>query len=106
MHDIINHQLLEKLDQFFMTPEAGMQEIRKVLLRLGYDMPAFYDMDPEGDEFTVQVSELNENEESETLELYVIYYLTDDDVYEFYAEVVDEENLNQIMSDEEEDEEE
>jgi hypothetical protein len=38
--------------------------------------------------------------------LYLIYYLADDGRYDFYAELTDDEGLNEIMSDEEEDEEE
>ena len=38
--------------------------------------------------------------------LYLIYALTDDSNYEFYAEIVDENGLEEIESDEEEDEEE
>ena len=106
MHDLINHSLLVKLDQFFMSPEAGIQEIRKVLFQLGYDMPAIYDLDTEGDEFVLEINELDENEESERLNLYVIYYLTDDDVYEFFAEVVDDATLDEIIADEEDEEEE
>jgi len=106
MHDLINHSLLVKLGQFFMSPEAGIQEIRKVLFQLGYDMPAIYDLDTEGDEFVLEINELDENEESERLNLYVIYYLTDDDVYEFFAEVVDDATLDEIIADEEDEEEE
>ena len=46
------------------------------------------------------------NKVEEIFYLYLIYYLTDDGRYEFYAELTDEEGLNEIMSDEEEDEEE
>jgi hypothetical protein len=38
--------------------------------------------------------------------MYLIYSLTDDNRYEFYAEVGDEERMRELMSDEEIDEEE
>lgn len=106
MHDLINHSLMVKLGQVFMSPEAGLQEVRRVLFQLGYDIPAIYDLDPEGDELVLEATELDENEESEKLNLYVIYYLTDDDVYEFFAEVVDDDILDEIIADGEDDEEE
>jgi hypothetical protein len=91
-----------------MSPEAGVQEIRRVLFQLGYDMPAIYDLDPEGDEIILELHPLDmkDDEEIEKLNLYVIYYLTDDDVYEFFAEVVDDDILDEIIADGEDEEEE
>jgi hypothetical protein len=36
----------------------------------------------------------------------VIYYLTDDKVYDFYAELTDEQGIDDIMSDDEDEEDE
>jgi hypothetical protein len=71
--------------------------------------------DAEGDEIVIRLDQfgrvidftnLISNKVEEIFYLYLIYYLTDDGRYEFYAELTDEEGLNEIMSDEEEDEEE
>jgi hypothetical protein len=78
------------------------------------DVPALYDADHDGDEIVLQLDQFGkvidfinpQVEEVGQYYLYLIYYLTDDGNYEFYSEIVDEEGLNEIMSDEEEDQEE
>ena len=111
----INYRLDGELDDIFLSPESGIQRVRKVLHRFSLDMPALYDADAEGDEIVIRLDQfgrvidftnLMPNKVEETFYLYLIYYLTDDGRYDFYAELTDEEGLNEIMSDEEEDEEE
>ena len=111
----INYRLDGELDDIFLSPESGIQKVRKVLHRFSLDMPALYDTDAEGDEIVIRLDQfghiidfthLMPNKVEDTFYLYLIYYLTDDGRYEFYAELTDEEGLNEIMSDEEEDEEE
>jgi len=111
----INYRLDGELDDIFLSPESGIQRIRKVLHRFSLDMPALYDADAEGDEIVIRLDQFGRvidftnlipNKVEEIFYLYLIYYLTDDGRYEFYAELTDEEGLNEIMSDEEEDEEE
>ena len=111
----INYRLTNELYGSFLSPEGGIQSIRKVLHRYGFDMPALYDADAEGDEIVIRLDQFGRvidftnlipNKVEEIFYLYLIYYLTDDGRYEFYAELTDEEGLNEIMSDEEEDEEE
>ena len=97
----INRHLDNELDDTILSPESGIQKIRKVLSRFGVDMPALYGTDPEGDEIVIDLEEVDGK-----YYLYLIYALTDDSRYEFYAEIVDEEGLEEIESDEEEDEEE
>lgn len=97
----INRQLDNELNDMILSPESGIQKVRKVLYRYGINIPALYGTDPEGDEIVLDL-----DEENGKYYLYLIYVLTDDNRYEFYAEIVDEENLNEIESDEEEDEEE
>ena len=111
----INYRLDGELDDIFLSPESGIQRVRKVLHRFSLDMPALYDADAEGDEIVIRLDQFGRvidftnlipNKVEEIFYLYLIYYLTDDGRYEFYAELTDEEGLNEIMSDEEEDEEE
>jgi hypothetical protein len=111
----INYRLDGELDDIFLSPESGIQRVRKVLHRFSLDMPALYDADAEGDEIVIRLDQFGHvidftnlipNKVEEIFYLYLIYYLTDDGRYEFYAELTDEEGLNEIMSDEEEDEEE
>ena len=111
----INYRLDGELDDIFLSPESGIQRVRKVLHRFSLDMPALYDADAEGDEIVIRLDQfghvidfthLISNKVEEIFYLYLIYYLTDDGRYDFYAELTDDEGLNEIMSDEEEDEEE
>jgi len=111
----INYRLDGELDDIFLSPESGIQRIRKVLHRFSLDMPALYDADAEGDEIVIELDQFGHvldfthlipNKIEPTFYLYLIYYLTDDGRYDFYAELTDEDGINEIMSDEEEDEEE
>ena len=111
----VNYRLDGELDDIFLSPESGIQRVRKVLHRFSLDMPALYDADAEGDEIVIRLDQFGRvidftnlipNKVEEIFYLYLIYYLTDDGRYDFYAELTDEEGLNEIMSDEEEDEEE
>lgn len=103
VRDKINQRLNHELTDLILSPESGIQKIRKVLMSYGLDMPALYDAESEGDELVLDVESMNGEEQ---FYLYLIYYLADDGRYDFYAELTDDEGLNDIMSDEEEDEEE
>ena len=100
----VNSRMMIELNQGFASPESGIQVIRKVLHRFGFDLPALYDADTEGDEIVISIDQYGQ-ENLET-NLYILYYLTDDGYYEFYAEVGDDERMNELLSDEEEVEEE
>lgn len=95
--DEANTQLENELQGTILSPESGIQKIRKVLAMFEMDMPALYDIDPEGEEMVFGI---------DGSYLYIIYALTDDGRYDFYAELTDEEGLSEILSDEGEDEEE
>jgi hypothetical protein len=103
IRDKINQRLNHELTDLILSPESGIQRIRKVLMSYGLDMPALYDAESEGDELVLDVESTSGDEQ---FYLYLIYYLADDGRYDFYAELTDDEGLNDIMSDEEEDEEE
>jgi hypothetical protein len=93
----VNAQLENELQGMILSPESGIQKIRKVLGLFDMDMPALYDTDAEGEEMVFGI---------DGSYLYIIYALTDDGRYDFYAELTDEEGLSEILSDEGEDEEE
>lgn len=95
----INRALEAEIDSnIMMSPESGVQKMRKVLTRYGIDFPAFEDLDTDGDESIYQLDP--------EVYLYFIYYLTDDGNYEFHAEITDDEGIEEILSDVEEDSEE
>jgi len=99
--DQVNFCLDTDLDKPFLSPESGIQAIRKVLSRFEIDLPALYGANSEGDEIVMQLSS-----DVAVTNIYILYYLTDDNHYEFYAEIGDEETMNDLMSDEETEEEE
>lgn len=103
IRDELNSRLNHELTDMILSPESGIQRIRKVLHMFGLDMPALYDAEPEGDELVLDVEQFDGQKQ---FYLYLIYYLADDGRYDFYAELTDDEGLEDIMSDEEEDEEE
>lgn len=91
----INNSLDVELDEIMMTPESGVQRLRKVLMRFGIEMPALYGLDPEGDEMALPIND--------DVYIYIIYSPTDDGRYDFYAELTDEAGLEEILEDEEDD---
>lgn len=91
----INSSLDVELDEIMMTPESGVQRLRKVLMRFGIEMPALYGLDPEGDEMALPIND--------DVFVYIIYSPTDDGRYDFYAELTDEAGLEEILGDEEDD---
>jgi hypothetical protein len=93
----MNYRLVNELYQPFLSPEGGIQAIRKVLHRYGFDLPALYDADPEGDEFVIDINQFGQDDLSTNL--YVLYYLTDEGGYDFYAEVGTEERMEELLSD-------
>jgi len=103
MRDEINHALYAHLHDVILSPESGVQKIRRVLAHFRMSVPALYDLDPDGDEIVIDVD--NTSEEVTDNRLYVIYYLTDDNVYDFYAELTDEQGIDDIMSDDEDEDE-
>jgi len=120
----INFRLLNELSFLgnHLTPQSGIQAIRKVLHRFSLDLPALYDIDPEGDEIAIELNQFGTvfnydetNEFSKTDEVskdpqihyvYIIYYMGDAGNYEFHAEVVTEEGLDNILNDDDDEEDE
>lgn len=99
----INSLLYRELNEFPVSnAQSGIQKIRKTLHRFGLDMPALYDLDPEGDEITF---DLNQYDNPDVMiYLYVLYAIADDGYYEFYAQVGDEETIDNLVSEEDDEE--
>jgi hypothetical protein len=55
----INQDLNHELTDLILSPESGVQKIRKVLMSFGLDMPALYDAEPEGDELVLDVESMS-----------------------------------------------
>lgn len=102
----VNNALFLETEDLILAPETGIMRIRKVLQRYGLDMPVLYGLDVDGDEFVLSIEYADTGMPVEQYHLYLIYYLTDDQNYDFYAEITDEEGIEEILSDDEDDEEE
>ena len=100
----INYRLTNELYGPFLSPEGGIQSIRKVLHRYGFDMPALYDADPEGDEIAFEIEQFGQD--NLATNIYILYYLTAEGHYEFFAEVGDDARMDELMTEGEEDNEE
>jgi hypothetical protein len=112
----INRRFMVELDDIFISPEHGIQKIRKVLHRFGLDMPALYNADPMGDEVVFELKQFGQphgvtiSGEMDTgpdiisgepdLYLYFIYYLDENGKYDFHAEIINNEEFEDILSDE------
>ena len=93
----VNFRLADELNDTFISPESGILAARKVLEKFNLELSALYDINPEGDEIVLDVGETN---------IYILYSSTDDGRYEFYAEIGDDERMEELLSDEGENEEE
>ena len=98
--DSINRDLAVGLENNFENPEDGFETIKTIFGNYGVGEIPLDQLNPEGDEIAVDV-----DTQDGPLILYVIYSLTDDGDYEFYAELTDDEGLEEIISDEEEEDE-
>lgn len=87
----LNLLLLVELTEPVLTPEAGLSKIRKILYTESIAFESIYDLEEEGDEIVVHLV-------GDSF-LYILYYLTDDGYYDFYAEVTDENGINDMLAD-------
>ena len=93
----VNFRLADELDDTFISPESGILAIRKVLEKFDLELSTLYGVSLEGEEVVTDIGKTK---------LYILYNPTDDGRYEFYAEIGDEERMEELLSDEEIDEEE
>ena len=94
---VINDRLESELSNV-ESPENGLEKIANVLVEYSINLPVPDDLEEDDDEFVI---ELKDN-----LNLYVIYVQNDNGLYDFHAEVIDDEGLEEILEDESEDSEE
>ena len=87
------------------SPYSGIQTVRKVLSRHALDIPTLYDLNPQEDELSIELNQFGNELSVEEYSMYILYYLADDGTYDFYAEAIDNESLDEILADEEDEEE-
>jgi hypothetical protein len=93
----INYRLANELNDMILSAEQGIQKIRKTLHRYGFDLPSLYEPDREGDELVIEISQYGLNELESNI--YILYYLGDQGSYEFYAEVGDDDRMEELIAD-------
>lgn len=79
-----------------LNPHEGLQRIRKILHLYGFDLPALYFADHHGDEIDFELYQYGREQPEPDAFLYLIYVTNELGTYDFYAEVVDNEELNDI----------
>jgi hypothetical protein len=93
-YEELNNCLFRDLSSPFLSVQAGFSFLRKTLFSYGIDIPPVFDLDPDGDEMLLDVSGYGAQQ---TSLLYVLYSLTDDGYYEFYAELTDEAGADELL---------
>jgi hypothetical protein len=99
----INHRLTAELNERTYEVTSALQKIRKVLHRYFIDLPANYELDPDGDEVFFEVEQFGQSfgsepdENKEYFYLYLLYFLEDDGYYAFDVELVNEDELAEIL---------
>ncbi len=86
----INDFLFTLAESPVKTPEDALSEIRQALGRFGVTIPAMYDLDSEGQEFIINLSDV--------YFLYFAYSLDDDGTYMFHAEITDQDGVDEILT--------
>lgn len=91
-----------------LSPELGFERIRKILHSHGIDLPAILDLDPEEGEEVFEVNQFGTpygplpsgqyGEIRPSFYLYVYYFLNDDGYYDFFAQIVDENELEDYVN--------
>ena len=89
--ELINEQLAKELSSTILSPQIGFYKIRKVLRSFGYDMSISYEIETDGDEVILNIVGTNSL-------LYVLYYISDSGSYDFYALIDDEEGIEELIS--------
>lgn len=93
----INFRLRNELNEILLTADQGIQKIRKTLHRYGFDLPAIYEADREGDELVIELNQFGFDDIESNI--YILYYMTDKGVYDFYAEIGDDKRMDELLSD-------
>jgi hypothetical protein len=91
-----------------LSPEIGFERIRKILHSYAIDLPAILDLDQEEGEEVFQVNQFGTpygplpsgqyGEVRQPYYLYVYYFLNDDGYYDFFAQVVNENDLEDYVN--------
>lgn len=93
----INFELVGEMSNDYKSPQVGFESIRKVLHIHGLTMPVDYEINPEGDEIVIELDQFGC---ITGYSIYIIYSLSEKGVYEFYAEIGDDDQMEDLLADE------
>ncbi len=93
----VNFRLRNELNEILLSADQGIQKIRKTLHRYGFDLPAVYEPDRDGDELVIELNQFSFDDLD--CNIYILYYMNDKGIYEFYAEIGDDERMDELLSD-------
>lgn len=97
-HDELNDQLASAFEFPILSPDIGYRRVQEILGSVGLHLPLFaYPLDPGDGEHIYMIADQS------PWFLYTAYFLLDDGKYEFYAEIMNEAVLNDLLSLDEED---
>ena len=98
----INYKLLENFEENFPTPVIGIVKLREVLEDFGVDIPILFDLDSEGDEFVLEISNTGDIQESfnESSNFLYVIYVKEDTGYRYYSEITDLEGIREMLNEE------
>jgi hypothetical protein len=98
-HDELNDQFAEAFESPMLSPDIGYKRVYELMAPYHLALPLFaYPLDPEQGEHIYLI------DGSQQWFLYTAYFQTDMGQYEFYAEIMDEQNLNDFLTSTDEDE--
>lgn len=102
VRDKINYQLITELtDTVLSLPETIIQKLRQILYRNGFTLPEVNNLNTMGEELIIEIEQHEHRIHGEVLNglyVYLIYYLMDDKSYDVFAEVIDENEVQEILN--------
>lgn len=100
--DKINYQLITELSNNLLTlPETIIQKLRQILYRNGFTLPEVSNFNTMGEELIIEIEQTEHRIHGEIphkFYVYLIYYLTDDKNYDVFAEIIDENEVQEILN--------
>lgn len=102
VRDKINYQLITELtDTVLSLPETIIQKLRQILYRNGFTLPEVNNLNTMGEELIIEIEQHEHRIHGEVLNglyVYLIYYLMDDKTYDVFAEIIDENEVQEILN--------
>lgn len=98
---LINESLDTGLDDI-KTPVSGIYKINKILESYGINIPNLYDLDEDCGEILIEFNEngeviISEDITEDTNFLHILYQMNEDNIYDFYAKIIDFDQTKEMI---------